>query len=348
MRIHKDFIGGNIKVERINNDTVYLKNELRDTEGDWFYWAFCVEGAASKTVTFKLEANRLGYFSPALSNDLINWHWLGEADGDSFTYTFAEKEDKVYFAHSMLYHPVRFVKLAKNKGLNIQTLCKSKLGRDVPYVTLGEGSKTVILTARHHACESTGSYVLEGVLCELVDNPIEKTKIICVPFVDYDGVLNGDQGKSRRPHDHNRDYPRDGESIYSSTAAIRDIAERNSVYMAFDFHSPWHKGDINDRVFIVQPNPDKIYECKRFGDFLEECITAESLKYETKNDYPPDFGWNRSDSPTCSRYMLEKGAELAFSLETAYFGDADNVFSAERAIELGRCVAKAIRKYIII
>ena len=348
MRIHKDFIGGNIEVERINNGTVYLKNELRDTEGDWFYWAFCVEEAEGKTITFKLEENRLGYFGPAVSHDLVNWHWLGCADEDSFTYTFSESEEKVYFAHSMLYHPARFEKFAENQGLDIEILCKSKRGSDIPYVIVGDGNKTVFLTARHHACESTGSYVLEGVIGELANAPIENTKIICVPFVDYDGVLDGDQGKSRRPHDHNRDYPMDGGSIYSATSAICDIAERNGVYMAFDFHSPWHKGGINDKVFIVQPTSDKISGCKRFGNFFEECITADSLKYETKYDYPPDFGWNRSDAPTCSRYMLRKGAELAFSLETAYFGEEENGFSAEKAIALGRCFAKAMRKYMMI
>lgn len=37
MRIHKEFIGGNIKVVSINDDTVTLENELRDTTTHWFY-----------------------------------------------------------------------------------------------------------------------------------------------------------------------------------------------------------------------------------------------------------------------------------------------------------------------
>lgn len=38
------FIGGNIVVDRIEQDTVHLERDLRDTEDDWFYRAFCVEG----------------------------------------------------------------------------------------------------------------------------------------------------------------------------------------------------------------------------------------------------------------------------------------------------------------
>jgi hypothetical protein len=38
--------------------------------------------------------------------------------------------------------------------------------------------------------------------------------------------------------------------------------------------------------------------------------------------------------------------KLAFTLESAYFGTEDNKVSAERLIELGRCFARAVRKYI--
>ena len=46
MNIHSSFTGGNIVLDRIENDIVYLERDIRDTKGDWFYWAFCVEGAA--------------------------------------------------------------------------------------------------------------------------------------------------------------------------------------------------------------------------------------------------------------------------------------------------------------
>ena len=43
--------------------------------------------------------------------------------------------------------------------------------------------------------------------------------------------------------------------------------------------------------------------------------------------------------------LNEKGANLAFTLETAYF-KADGVdFCPEKARELGRCFVEALRKY---
>ena len=45
--------------------------------------------------------------------------------------------------------------------------------------------------------------------------------------------------------------------------------------------------------------------------------------------------------------MIEKEEnEVAFTLETAYFGTPDNIFSQEKAVELGRCFARALARYI--
>ena len=53
--------------------------------------------------------------------------------------------------------------------------------------------------------------------------PARKSGRVCVPFVDYDGVVDGDQGKYRLPRDHECDYGRDVPPIYPETAAIRAL-----------------------------------------------------------------------------------------------------------------------------
>lgn len=80
--------------------------------------------------------------------------------------------------------------------------------------------------------------------------------MLCVPFVDYDGIVDGDQGKRRMPHDHNVDYGQN-ESIYPETAAIKEYANKNGCNYGFDFHSPWHKGGENDNIFIVRNSIEK-------------------------------------------------------------------------------------------
>lgn len=223
MSVNSDFIGGNIRIENKKGNTYYLNNELRDTTEDWFYWAFCAEGYAGETVTFNFPDNRIGYYGPAVSHDLKKWEWLGKSkEKNSFTYTFRENENKVYFAHSMLYHPERFLEFCKEKGVSIKQLCETRKGRSVPYITFGNGDRIILLASRHHACESTGNYILEGVLDGLLKCPIENTRVICVPFADYDGVVDDDQGKARKPYDHNRDYSIENQAIYPETVTIKN------------------------------------------------------------------------------------------------------------------------------
>ena len=164
-------------------------------------------------------------------------------------------------------------KIAKERALAIGELCKSRKGRSVPSLSLGEGETSILLTARHHACESTGSYVLEGVLRELIESPLEGARILCVPFVDYDGVLDGDQGKDRLPHDHNRDYL--ASPLYPEVRKILEYADRHGCHYGFDFHSPWHRGGENDNVFIVR---NRVEKQDRFDRFSEELQRALSVK----------------------------------------------------------------------
>lgn len=93
----------------------------------------------------------------------------------------------------MLYTPQMFFDFAAENGIEVKTLCKSRKGRDIPCLEYGSGERHIVLTSRHHACEATGSYVLEGLLCDLHNNPIENTTVFCVPMIDYDGVCDGDQ-----------------------------------------------------------------------------------------------------------------------------------------------------------
>ncbi|MDD4688378.1 MAG: hypothetical protein PHE51_01355 [Eubacteriales bacterium] len=347
MKISTDFLGGNILIKGQDGDTFYLDCELRDTEGEWFYWAFCAQGFEGRTIKFVFEKPWIGYFGPAISSDLNHWEWLNSGDDHSFEYTFGENEDKVYFAHHLLYHPDRFASFARKHGLEIKEFCNSRKGRSVPMVEFGEGDRLVILAARHHACESTGSYALEGTIEGLIKNPINNLRYICVPFVDYDGVVDGDQGKNRFPHDHNRDYPADAGAIYPEVKQIREIADNNDVFLAFSFHSPWHKGGLNDKAFLPQMTLDKLDRLVEFGNTFESCITQEAFKYEQKNDYPPNTDWNKVGMPCFETYLLNnKGNYVTTSVELAYFGEYNNRITQDNTVEFGRCFAKAMKKYV--
>ena len=343
MIIHNKFVGGNIFVDRIEGDHVYLRNELRDTTTEWFYWAFCVEGAEGQELTFHLGPKRLGYFGPAVSHNLEDWHWLDTCDGEAFTYKFGENESKVYFAHHMLYHPVQFSTFAMRNGLTVTEFCKSRKGNSVPCIKLGEGESSIILTARHHACESVGGYVLEGLVEELVKNPIENTRVLCVPFMDYDGVVDGDQGKNRYPHDYNRDYI--DEPIYPEIRALIAYADEYGANLCFDFHSPSHQGKAHDHIYMMRCF--KAEKIDRFSELLTEEYIEGGMHYSPQWDHPAKPYAPDAPHLTFNAHMNYRPENvLAFTMECTYAGLEENKVSQERLRVFGRSFANALRRFV--
>lgn len=351
MRIDKDFEGGNIRVTQISGDTVHLEAELRDTQTDWFYWAFRVEGAAGRTIRFDFNQKlRVGYYGAAVSHDLRAWKWAGEpfADYTGFTYSFGQAENTAFFCHDLRYSTAQFQSLCQDLALPAQTLATSERGRPIPFVEFGSGENVLLLTSRHHACESTGTYVLEGALRSLARKPITGFTTIAVPFVDLDGVVDGDQGKNRRPHDHNRDY---GEKpLYASVRWIQALAGARPVVFALDLHSPWHFGGRNDVGHGVRKDGLCTATQARFGELLtQQCRQCpDSFQYDTKNDLAVGEEWNvpqDGGSPTSfsAFFSCHPGTEFALSLETPYYGTTDNIVTQERLRALGGCVAGALR-----
>ena len=344
MKILTDFIGSNIKIIRMQGGSAVIEPDMRDSECDWFYWAFCVEGNEGECVSFSFEKTaKLGRFGPARSYDLKHWRWLGAGSELGFSYTFTHS-GKVYFAHDILYSAQRFEEFAKSEGLALKTLCASEKGRNIPYTEFGKGENIILLTARHHSCESGGSYVLEGVISGLAAALPDDLKVIAVPYVDYDGVYDGDQGKNRRPHDHNRDYTEN--PVYNSVRAICALAGNKNVLYAFDFHSPYHMGGRRDYPFIVHADDGK--NTGIFGRLLESTTEKLPIAYKREKDVAYGAEWNkRHEKPEkCSEFFsARRENRLAFTLETPYFGPAEAPVNVQYYHSLGRCFAEAVNLF---
>ena len=99
--VDRNIPAGNIELEKIDGDTVYVHQELRDTEGSWFYWAFRVKGAGGRTVEFRFTRTvAVGTRGPCVSLDRgRTWNYSAEqgATRKSFVYSFpADADDRHY------------------------------------------------------------------------------------------------------------------------------------------------------------------------------------------------------------------------------------------------------------
>ena len=365
-----DFPGGNIIVERTAGDTVYLRPDLRDTEGWWFYWNFRVAGAQGRTLTFQFVGkDPIGVRGPAVSPDGgQRWSWLGAeaVQGASFKYTFPDEATDVRFCLAMPYQEAdlrTFVAGHEDHAhLTVQSLCTTKKGRRVERLHVGrldgQARHKVLLTARHHACEMMASYVMEGLLeAVLADRGDGRwfrrnVEVLAIPFMDKDGVEEGDQGKNRKPHDHNRDYI--GESIYPSVAALRTFVSNWSngrLRAAFDLHCPYLSGSYNEVIYMVgHPDEGVWQEQREFGRILE-AMQDGPLLYRATDNLPFGKAWNTdrnfAKGKSCSRWASGlEGIRLVAPFEIPYANANGQAVTPGTARAFGRRLARALRRYL--
>lgn len=372
LKIDDNTPGGNIIVGDINGFDITLAKDLRDTEGEWFYWCFRAVFDETGLYSFHFtNGYACGARGPAASYDGgLSWEWLGAEcvtgeKRENFTYFYdGRRGNSVIFCVSMQYqmrHLEQFLERHANSGcLTVSTLAYTRKNRPVQILHLEDrefsvSKKYIFLSSRHHCCEMTATYALEGILESfLKDDDLGRELrsryiIDAVPFVDTDGVLDGDQGKNRRPHDHNRDY---GECpLYPEVAAVKELLSGRELFFMLDMHSPWLFCGDSETIYFPGPE-DKEYEKRMllFSEILEKNSPPSALHHTADNVL---FGtlWNTgknyaSGSLTaaewCRRYCKPAYAN---TMEIPYANAGEKTFTADVLRALGRAIARSIIGY---
>ena len=377
--VDADFAGGNIIVERIVDDEVFLRQDLRDTVGDWFYWAFRVRGGAGRNLKFHFTGSDVvGVRGPAISMDKgLTWQWLGAGDvsrsageNTSFVASVPANISEVIFALCPLYTQNHLdVFLSKpdiHASVGRQFFCLSRTGREVEMLRLGSetASYGVLFSCRHHACETMASYCLEGFIEAVVSEDAlgqwlrENVNFAAVPFMDKDGVEAGDQGKNRRPYDHNRDYGGEiSDSIYPEVRALRGFApawcQKHKTNLLFDFHCPWLRGEYNEEIYFVGGPDAQIWErVEQFSALLEEQCSGP-ISFGQSHNLPHGVGWNVLDGNAIGGCTFAKwaselpGVGFATTLEVPYANAGGTEVTPQSCRALGRDLAATVQRYLL-
>ncbi|MEQ6119176.1 M14 family zinc carboxypeptidase [Reichenbachiella sp. MALMAid0571] len=369
IKIESDFPGGNIIISKITQDTAYIKPDLSLNEREWFHWYFKTLNISGKRVTFKFEQNNVfTKYGPAYSiNNDRTWKWYGESriTNNSFTYSFNEEDTIAYFSVSIPYTEKNFNEFLSNVKnpdlIEKSTLCLTDEGRKVEKILISpsgdEPKQRVVITARHHACESSASFVLEGIIESVLNEKNleylrENVEFLILPFMDKDGVENGEQGKYRAPRDHNRDY--DSVSLYQTTATIRNQIPEwgdGKIVMTLDIHSPWVLGGDNETIYMVGVEYSQFEkEQMKFSHLLEK-NAWEDLKYYHKNFMPFGVSWNTNKNYSQGLSFMEWGLTLngvlmSTTLEIPFANVSGATFSADGGRGFGKTVAYSIKEYL--
>ncbi len=307
LQFHTNFEGGN-GIVKIKGDSVWIKPDLRDTEGDWFYWNVAFTAQKDGLFTFILPDGKIPSFGPAVSYDSgNNWSWLYNTRHNkpsSFQLNLKENQSvrlSIGFEYTLADWKKFIKKWDKNPAVKQDTLYISKKNEAAPLVYLKgktkKAKKKIVITARHHACEMMANYVMEGLMTEILRHPkkwLDNYEFMIVPFVDFDGVQAGDQGKGRYPRDHNRDYS--GESIHPSTKKLRQIipawADEN-LAAAIDIHCPALVDWEHERLHIMGSKNERIAKAEiNFSEILHKQTFKSPLVFPEEGVMLFGYSWN--------------------------------------------------------
>lgn len=374
LKFNTEFEGGNGFIEKISNDTVWITPDTRNIIGDWFYWAIEVISDTDRDLTFCLPPYKIPAFGVAYSLDNgENWNW-SKQDEEKYIHSFSlhlYKNKPIRLSMGFPYTNSNWNKFVKGLDSDvyvIDTLCMTAKDQAVPMMKLGSKSKgkdtlskpKVVITARHHACEMMTNYVLEGMIKSFVSNDkdlipfLEKYEVLIIPFVDYEGVQNGDQGKSRYPRDHNRDYS--GKSIYSTTNAIREFIPRwaqDNLALVIDMHCPGIWGKEHELIHIVGSKVEKFANAETlFASYLAKYTTGKELLFDETAILYFGTSWNNDQSEIqgdsfktwCQKQF--PNSKLACSLEVPYATNKGQKITIENLNEFGRAMSYAISDFL--
>jgi len=357
--IRSDFPGGNVLVLNMDGNTIHVAPDLRG-DRPWFYWCFEAKVSKPGRVTFVFPEKvagfingAIGFQGPAISADSgATWKWMGtdNVDGSSFFYDFSKADQRVRFAVTIPYVQkdldAFLKKNASNPHLKKSVLTQSRKGRDVELLRIGTPGpkvKTMLVTGRHHATETIASYVLEGFLQEAMsESPAgrmfrQNYLLFAVPLVDKDGVEEGDQGKNRKPHDHNRDYGK--ESIYPEIQAIKKLDNEHDFRFSLDLHCPTLVMEDHQVMYFVGPKNHPAYNFDNVSEF------AGWIKKGLPKSAPVGpLVWLRpveTPTPMNSHYFgFKEGSIMATTLEIP-FSPAGKKTDPDSCREYGKVVLKA-------
>ena len=177
-----------------------------------------------------------------------------------FPYTYSALQEYLYKLSSIKTnkHKLKFSTLNK-------TICGNPL--DILYITNFTSSSTIsarqsiIFTARVHPGETSGSYVIESVINNLLNNSEESNNLLnkyifkIIPMLNPDGVIHGHYRNNILGKDLNRMWQDPRDNVTPTIYYLKKLISINKPYFFCDFHG--HSNMPNCALYCCSPPKKK-------------------------------------------------------------------------------------------
>lgn len=249
------FDGGNIRMDRIDGDTVDLAI-VQDRDSDFFQWFyFRVAGVAGRTRTYRItNAGQSAYpdgwpgYKVRVSTDRRTWRLIPTRYVDGvLEFDWTGTTDLVWFAYfapyTMEMHADLVARIAVRPGVTHRELGLSLDGQPIDCLTIGTGDKPVWLYARQHPGETMAEWFMEGALERLTDSSdpvtadlLTKATFHCVPNMNPDGSRRGHLRTNAVGVNLNREWATPSAERSPEVLCVRDAMDATGVAFSIDVH----------------------------------------------------------------------------------------------------------------
>ncbi|MGC9455016.1 MAG: M14-type cytosolic carboxypeptidase [Phycisphaerae bacterium] len=213
-----------------------------------------------------------------------------------------------------------------------------------------DGKPAVLIAARHHAGETPGSWVLDGLLRQVAadESLLQAVTWWAIPIVNTDDTVAGSYGKDPYPHDCNRAY---GEStqrrpeMFAITNDARRLRDASSRLLGVDLHAPSHG---EQRSYVPLHGWDGSGEINPIAqDFAERFQSAVPEQLRSPEAHvKPTGNYARQPGMSFNRWMRNVLGVECVTLETSYQGNGERYYSIDDYRLLGATLAKTIADWL--
>ncbi len=195
------------------------------------------------------------------------------------------------------------------------------------------------LIARQHAMETSGAWVLDGLLRRLGELKCD-IPVWAIPFAEPDAILKGDYGKDAFPQDMNRSWGPDVPMRHEVKTIMHDLLQwqervnENSLIM--DFHSP---GADEKQVYchiseeIPETHPIH-FQLRELQGALGN-LAGEKFIHHAR--YKPYSAWGNFWG--LDEYAMRTLGKTAVSIETSYFQAGSQILEIPNYQHIGKIIA---------